>query len=235
MAAIDLRNTTIFIKDGSEDTLTGTVDHTGGYPAGTKTIAVAITGAVAVGEYIQIAGALQWYTVIAVVGATTSLTLYPALQVAVADTDTIDVLGNAIYAKIGEGNLTYSEKRNLVYIRDRGIIDTVKLGDDQPMDVSMDFTWEFLRGTSTTPPTFEEVMKHIGQATAWESTSVDPCEPYCIDIYILNIPPCGTDAEIIVLPQFRWESMDHDLKGAKISVKGTCNVLLAQVTHETIS
>ncbi len=233
MAAIDLRSTTIFIKDGSVGTLTGTISHSGGYPAGTKTLSVAITGAVAIGQYIQIGGHLQFYTVIAKTGSTTAVTIFPALQAAVANGDAVAVLGNAVYGKIGEGNLTYSEKRNLVYIRDRGFIDTVKLGDDQPMDVSMDFTWEFLRGTSTTPPTFEEAMKRIGQAAAWTSSSVDPCEPYCVDIYILDIPPCGTDAEKIVLPAFRWESMDHDLKGAKIAVKGTCNVLLAEVTHQT--
>jgi hypothetical protein len=96
----------------------------------------------------------------------------------------------------------------------------------------MDFTWVFLRSAGTgLAPTIEEALKQIGQATDWVSTSSDECEPYCLDLYILNIPPCGTDAESIRLPEFRWTSLDHDLKGGKVSIKATCNALYAIVDH----
>ena len=51
---------------------------------------------------------------------------------------------NSLSIKIGEGNLTYSEKRGVEFTRDRGILDTVRGADDEPLDVSMDATWEWI-------------------------------------------------------------------------------------------
>jgi hypothetical protein len=207
-------------------------------PATTTLACTGFTTEVVPGQYIQFASHMQFYEVIAVVntsGATTSLTIYPALLQALTATEAIHVLGNGIYAKLGEGNLTYSEKRNLIYVRDRGFIDTMKIGDDEPVDVSMDFTWEFLRSATGDKfmPTFEEAIKQVGQAAGWVSTALDPCEPYCVNVWLLDIPPCGSDAESIQLPEFRWTGFDHDLKGGKVSVKATCNVLQANVVHST--
>jgi hypothetical protein len=109
----------------------------------------------------------------------------------------------------------------------------MKVGDDEPMDVSLDFTWEFLRSAGVgSPPTIEEALKQIGNASTWTSTSVDPCEPYCVNLWLLDIPPCGTDAESIQLPEFRWTSLDHDLKGGKVSVKASCNALYSIINHQ---
>ncbi len=245
MAAIDLKSTTIFIQDGSTSALAGTITAALGIPAAkprdgkstTTLVVTGFTGVVAVGQLLTIADHLQYYSIIAhteTTAHTTGITVFPAVVDAIVDADPVTVIGNGIYAKIGDGNLTYNEKRNLTYIRDRGFIDTVKLGDDEPLDVSLDFTWEFLRGTSLTPPTIEEAIKGIGLASTWTSSSIDPCEPYCVEIIVLDIPPCGTETEKINISQFRWETMDHDLKGAKVAVKGTCNIATANVTHASV-
>jgi hypothetical protein len=244
MAVIDLRSVTLWITDGSIPVpATGTVNHTGGYPAvlpfttkATSTILVTFTGIVSVGQYIQFGGHMQYYEIMShteTASNTSSITIFPALLSPLVNAEAIAILGNGIYAKLGDGNLTYSEKRNLIYIRDRGYIDTMKVGDDEPMDVSLDFTWEFLRSTTASPPSIEEALKQIGNASAWTSTSVDPCEPYCVNVWLLDIPPCGTDAESIQLPEFRWTSLDHDLKGGKVSVKASCNALYAIINHAT--
>jgi hypothetical protein len=248
IAVIDLRSVTLWITDGSTPTTggtTGAVAHTAGYPAilpfttpATSTILVSgFTAALLPGEYLQFASHMQFYEIISSVGGATptSVTIYPALLQAITNSEVITVLGNGIYAKLGEGNLTYSEKRNLIYVRDRGFIDTMKIGDDEPVDVSMDFTWEFLRSATGDEftPTFEEAIKQVGAAANWVSTALDPCEPYCVNVWLLDIPPCGSDAESIQLPEFRWTGFDHDLKGGKVSVKATCNVLQANVVHST--
>lgn len=248
MAAVDLRQTTLFIQDGSTPTLTGTVGGASAtkYPArvprdlSSQTLPVTFSVAPFPGQLFTIGTHLQYYEIL--IASTTSLTFFPALVESATQGDTISIISNGIYAKIGEGNLTFSEKQNLVYIRDRGFIDTVKLGDQEPIDVSMDFTWEFLRGfpdpvssggvlTQAYPPTFKEAMQQTGNAANWVSSSIDPCEPYSVEIVIDDIPACGTDAEKVVLSQFRWTSMDMDLKGAKVSAKGSCNIALATVTH----
>jgi hypothetical protein len=206
-------------------------------PATSTVLVSGFTATIPVGSYIQFASHMQFYEVMSVTptsGAPTAITIYPALLSPITATEAIHVLGNGIYAKLGEGNLTYSEKRNLIYVRDRGYLDTMKIGDDEPMDVSMDFTWEFLRSAGAGfPPTFEEAIKQVGAASGWVSTAIDPCEPYCVNVWLLDVPPCGTDAESIQLPEFRWTGFDHDLKGGKVSVKATCNVLQAVVVHAT--
>jgi hypothetical protein len=233
LAVIDLRNCTLWLVDGTVASGGGSV--TGNWAANLPfqtnlASQITISGTVAVGNYINFASHLQFYEVLAVSGS--QMTIYPALLSVVTNGEPVTVLGNGIYCKLGEGNLTYSEKRNVVTILNRGFIDTVRAGDDVPIDVSMDFTWEFLRSAGTgLVPTIEEALKQIGQALDWVSTSTDECEPYCLDLYLLNIPGCGTDAESIRLPEFRWTSLDHDLKGGKVSIKATCNALYAIVDH----
>ena len=46
-----------------------------------------------------------------------------------------------ITVKIGEGNLTWNERRNVDYTRDRGVISDVRLGDDEAIEVSFDFVF----------------------------------------------------------------------------------------------
>jgi hypothetical protein len=134
--------------------------------------------------------------------------------------------------KIGEGNLTYTEKRNMQYRRDRGNLNTVRQGDEEPVEVNFDFEWEFLKSVSGEPVTPEEALKKEGAASAWVSTSADVCEPYALDIVITNVVGCGTTKnEVIVLQDFRWESMDHNLKDGQVSVKGQCNVTEALLSR----
>ena len=142
---------------------------------------------------------------------------------------------NKITVVLGEGNLTYDEKRNMDYVRDRGLLDTVKEGDEEPMDVRLDATWEFITGTGS-EITIEDAMKQRGNASDWTSTSADACEPYAVDIYILYSPPCGGDqGETIVLPDFRWESISHDLRAGTLSFTGKCNNTQATVSRGGVS
>ncbi len=147
-----------------------------------------------------------------------------------------DGSGERITVVLGEGNLTYDEKRNMEYVKDRGLLDTVREGDEEPMDVRLDATWEFITGTGD-EITIEDAMKQRGDASAWESTSADECEPYAVDIYILYTPPCGagSNGETIVLPDFRWETIAHDLRGGTLSFTGKSNAKEATVSRGAVS
>ncbi len=145
---------------------------------------------------------------------------------------------NSVEVKIGEGNLTYSEKRNMQYILDRGALDEVREGDEVPVDVNMNFTWEYLRAASGSgTPTIEEALKNIGEASDWVSSDADACRPYAVDIQVLYKPSpvsCG-DQETILLSDFRWEDLSHDLRGGSVAVTGKCNVTQATVTRQANS
>lgn len=141
--------------------------------------------------------------------------------------------GNKITVVLGTGNLTYDEKRTMDYVKDRGLLNTVREGDEEPMDVKLDATWEFITGASA-EITIEDAMKKRNNASAWTSTSADACEPYAVDLYILYTPICGSsNGETIVLPDFRWESIAHDLRAGTLSFSGKCNVTQATPTRGT--
>jgi len=147
---------------------------------------------------------------------------------------------NSITVKVGEGNLTWSENRNVEYTLDRGLIDEVRLGDEVPMDVSFDFTWEFITGNDDSagaPPTVEDALKNVGQAAGWVSSDPDACRPYAVDLVIEYVPNCAdgspnADQETITLPDFRYESIDHDLRAGTISVTGKSNAFSATVVRQ---
>jgi len=130
----------------------------------------------------------------------------------------------SLTAKVGEGNLSYSEHRNVEFTRDRGLLDTVREADEEPVDVSMDITWEELTAMTGDPPTIEDALKNIGEASAWITTADDQCQPFCVDIEFHNAPNCtGTDDEFITLEEYYYETLDHDMREGTISTSGRCN------------
>lgn len=142
-----------------------------------------------------------------------------------------------IEVKIGEGNLTYTEARNIEYNLNRGSLTggTVREGDEVPVAVSLDFVWEYIKGSGTTP-SIEEAIKGIGiaETQGWISSDADACQPYAVDIEILYQPTpwnCG-DQETITLADFRWESLDHDLSAGTISCSGNCNITQVTAVRE---
>lgn len=247
MAAIDLKNCTIIIRDGYTGPAgSHAVDNAGGYAEDAVTMTVdGFTGAVENGDLFTVVGSedadgnLIKHRITAHVettGNTTSITFTPGLGGAVLDDAIILIVPHEIEAVIGEGNLTYSEKRTFKYQLNRGKLDTVKEEDEQPMEVKLDFTWEFLKSNTGEIPTIEEVFKQEGTASEWVSTSEDPCEPYAVDIVITNTPPCeDVEPEEIVLPDFRWEDLSHDAKASTVSVTGKCNRTRAIITRLSIA
>ena len=152
-------------------------------------------------------------------------------------TDSVAVThtGRQLEVKIGDGNLTYTENREFLYDLNRGVLDTVRQGDDIPMDVTLDFVWEFLTAiTGATTPTIEDVFKFRGPASGWESSSADACEPKALDIEVEHEQPClNVDKEFITLEDFRYETLDHNADDAAISSTGRCNKVGATVARST--
>lgn len=141
---------------------------------------------------------------------------------------------NSIEMVVGEGNITYDESRVIEYLKDRGALDTTRLGDEEPMDVTMDFRWIFLTGSSGDPPTIEDALKKRNEAADWiSSETTDPCAPYCVDIKITNTPICDDEEiEVIWLRAFRYEKLGHDPKTGQVSCTGKCNAVEAEVSRE---
>lgn len=235
MAKIDLKYCYLRIKDGTVQA--GAVNHGAGYSLnGTTMVVDGITGIIHNNRTFTVVGSSATHVVSGHAetgGNTTTLTFTPGLTGAVLDNAVITFGPNRLDVKLGEGNLTYSEKKNREYSKDRGKLDTVRDGDEEPMDIRMDFLYEFLRSTTGDElPTIQEALKKQGAASTWVSVSSDPCEPYAVDLELEYIPPCtGEDREISLFPDFRHESLDHDFKAGTVACSGKCNAIEPIITR----
>lgn len=237
MPLIDLKNVTVFFEDGT--LLPGAINHMAGYVAGDSTLVVdGFTSKVPVGARLSIDGDDR-YSVVSTtetLGATTSIVITPVLFAVVADDAVVIANGVFITIKVGEGTITWDEKRPMEYKKDRGKLDLVRLADEEPMDVNFTLSYTELTASDsmTDPPTPEDVLKRRGAASTWVSANVgDICSPYCINIRLdwqpLNCPSFKT--ERVILPQYYYESLNHDPKAGTITTTGKCNATQALVSR----
>ena len=145
-----------------------------------------------------------------------------------------DGSGEELEVRIGEGNLTFTENKPREYNLNRGVLDEVRNADQATMNVNFDFVWEYLKGSSASgaTPTVEDALKQRGPAAAWTSSDSDECRPYAVDLVILYQPDCSTgDQEEITLPDFRYETLAHDLRAGTVACTGQCNATEATVVR----
>ncbi len=135
--------------------------------------------------------------------------------------------------KIGDGDLKYTESTEYLYDLDRGDLDTVREGNQVPMDVSMDFVYEHITtGTGETIAPMD-ALKRRGGAEEWVSSATDLCEPYAVDVVVIHEPPCGSsESETTTFPDFRSEKREPSFKDSRISVSGKCNATEPTVERE---
>jgi len=166
-------------------------------------------------------------------GATTNISFAPALASGVADDAAITFLPQQLEIKIGEGNLTYTEHKEYEYLLDRGDLDTVREGNEVPMDVRIECVYEHITtGTSETISPMD-ALKQKGAASEWVSSASDLCEPYAVDVEVEHNVPCGTNQdETTLFPDFRHETAEVNFKDATISITGKCNVTEPIVTRQ---
>jgi len=246
MSVVDLKNCTFSILDGLAGTAVGPVTPVpmmGDTTLATLTsiaLNTKVTTLIPVGARFKIAGETDT-TVIhtvtartpATMGPTTSITFSPALGAGTyAASAVITFQSNKIDVKIGTGNLTYSEKKNIEYILDRGQLSDVREGDQVPMDVTMDAVFEHVvsgTGESITPV---EAIKGTGGASEFVSSATDKCEPFAVDLQVLNALNCGTtQSENFLFPDFRHDQIDFDFSKGTISFKGKCNATEPVITR----
>lgn len=169
---------------------------------------------------------------------TTSITFTPGLDVDLVGGEAVTFLQVQLEVNVGEGNAQYTESREIETFRNRGKLDTVREGDEQPVEVSLEFIWDFLRSLpGATTPTVEEAVKGIGPASEWYSSSQDACEPYAVDIVIEQQPDvnCASTLgkETITLEDFRFTSLDHNADDGQVSLSGESNRTQATVVRTT--
>lgn len=239
MAQLDIKNCNVYLRDGyagASNVSATKVNNGAGYVIGATTIAVdGATGAVVTGDSFTVGGRATRYLIAShseTLGATVSITFTPGLVTAAVDDDDVDIAPKQLLIRIGEGNVSWTEKRMITYVKDRGVLDTVRRGDEDPVEVKLDATWVFLKSSTGQTPSIEDVLKQRGEADDWTSSGSDPCEPYCVDLVIEYTPPCTTEElEVYTVRDFRYEELGHDLKAGQLSITGKANVIEVDVTR----
>jgi hypothetical protein len=132
--------------------------------------------------------------------------------------------------KVSEGSFSYNTFMPREYILDKGKLDTVRNGDEQPVEINCTVHWEYYTGTGGTGtgalPTITDVLVQEGAAAGWESTDDDECAPYAVDIELKNVPGCGTNStETYTFSDFRVEDHNYDLSASTSTFSGKCNIV----------
>lgn len=167
-------------------------------------------------------------------GATWELSFTPALTTAELPSDeaVITFLPQQLEVEVGDGNFTWTEAKEREYRLSRGVLNRVRNGDEQPVEVNFDFDWTVLRTGTGEVITPYDAIKGTGGAAGWYPSSGNPCEDYCVDVVMEYIPDCNSAVkETIVFPQFRYDSIDPDMEAAAISCTGRCNVTEPTITR----
>jgi hypothetical protein len=246
MARIELRDCIVRFRDGLSGT--GKVNEPVTPPVATDTdfdidtvvLNTEDVDLVPVGARFKIVGeTVQVYHTVTArtpvdTSPTTNIVFSPALGAGTyADNDVVTFYPQQIEIKVGDGNITYTEHRNYEYMLDRGDLDTVREGDEVPLDVKLECTYEHITTGTSEDISPMDALKGIGGADEWVSSSADLCEPYAIDIEVEHSPPCGgAQKELVLFPDFRAETKEINYKEANISLTGKCNVIEPEVTRE---
>lgn len=167
-------------------------------------------------------------------GTTWKITFSPALVMGSTPSNNDDIIFQPrwIDIKIGDGDAKWTEKNEYNYDLDRGDLDTVREGNQVPMDLSLAFVFEHVKSGTGEAITPMEAIKGVGAASDWTSSAEDLCEPYAVDIVIIDNPPCGNAAkETFLFPDFRSESREGSFKDATVNVTGRCNAVEPVVTR----
>lgn len=163
---------------------------------------------------------------------TTSITFTPALTQGIQDDAPIVIQPHSLNVKLGDGNCTWTEKVPREYKKNRGFLDAVRNGDQEPLEVKLEFAWIFIKSSTGEAIMVEDALKQTGQASNWITAGHDPCEPYCVRLQIYYVPPCpGVNNEIIDLSEFRYEELQHDAKTGMIACTAKCNLTQPTVTR----
>jgi hypothetical protein len=184
-----------------------------------------------VGARFTLAGevgvSLPIHTVTARVGnPTTSITFTPALVNFVGNglNTVLTILNQQIEIRIGDGDLSWTESREILYDLDRDILDDVRLGPEQPIEVNAAFVFEWASTGTGEPISPIDAIKRINEAAEWVSSDSDQCRPYSVDIVADHIVPCGTNQDQrFTFEDFRWESLEYSIQDAAITLSGRCN------------
>ena len=243
MNRIDLRDCTIYLRDGlagtgAIDQATAPVEGATSMTIGTVSLNTAETGQVPVGARFTVAGetAETLHTVQTRTpsnGATTSITFSPALGAGTyVDDGALTFQSQQVEINVGEGEAKWTESDEYKYDKNRGKLDTVRKGDDVPMELTIDCVFDQIKSGTSELITPIEAVKGKDAAAQWVSSSSSACEPYAVNVVIEDTRSCSSGTATYLFQDFRCEKRDYSIKNATIAMSGKCNATEPVITRQ---
>lgn len=139
---------------------------------------------------------------------------------------------NSLTLLVGTGTVTWTAHRVIEYVKDRGLLLSVRKGNDQPVDLKFSLIYQYLTAAAGEPVTPEDFLKQRNGAVSYVSSDGDACQPFAVSIVIAQSPGCSpTKTEVITISKFRYESIAADPKAGTLQVSGKANILLPTVAR----
>ena len=127
------------------------------------------------------------------------------------------------------GEFEWSQTKERIIRKPRGVIKGSRKGVEQEMTVTTSFPFEFLRAQTTATDELDEltpyeVLEQEGFAADWmPSSHGGVCEPYSIDLVIVDKPDClSQQASVWIFPQFDYTDLGPTVSEGIINLTGAC-------------
>lgn len=144
---------------------------------------------------------------------------------------------NSLEFFMGTGNLTFTIKRNLEYLRNRGKLagGEIREGDEEPCEVSLQGRFNHVTSASGDPVTVIEFLTKKGAASAFLTTGTE-CEPDAINIQVDVDFDCGDfEDERYLFTEFRYESIGGDFGAGQLDISGKSNEVMPTSIRTTFA
>lgn len=135
---------------------------------------------------------------------------------------------NELEIVLDQGDVSYTEVRNVNTILDRGVLYAFREGDDQPIEVTFSFMLTGMTGADSSVEV-RDALLHVGNASGWANTSTQTGELASnnIEFTILDPSPLNTGSatdEKLVFPNFVVTSiaLAEDQAATRVTVTGQC-------------
>jgi hypothetical protein len=106
---------------------------------------------------------------------------------------------NVVTVDLEDGGLSYTERTPVNIIKDRGVLSHARLGEEEPVDLSLAMKFQSLTTHVAIPP--YEALKKIGGAAAWVSDEPNS-DVYAVIIEIVIDDPAGGADETLTFARF---------------------------------
>lgn len=122
------------------------------------------------------------------------------LKIKDGDTEEIEI-------KLVDSGLTWTEHDNKIYVLDRGVLDHMRQGDEQPVDIALNLKFVELIAHDSQAPTPYEAVKAVGAAASWVSTNDDGGGVYTTNLeFTISNPDPSAQDELITFAKFTPET-----------------------------